>query len=116
MSGLTARDLADDVLYLAPCRPAMIYGVPLQGFILSFGAFMVPVIIFGFVAALPGLLLATTSFYGMREAFSRDFNILNVVLAYATTRAITPGASVWGGASFDPLPTPPRSVSEALRA
>ena len=34
---VSQADLEADAVYLAPCRPAMIYGVPLEGFLLCAG-------------------------------------------------------------------------------
>lgn len=104
----------DDVLYLAPCRPAMIKGVPLQGFLVCLSGIMLPLIIWGLPAVIPAGALSVALFFALREAFARDFNCLNLLLAWFVTRAGVPGVSVWGGASIDPLPRRPRSLQEAL--
>lgn len=105
----------DDVLFLAPCRPAMIKGVPLQGGLVCLSALMLPLIIWGLPALIPAGALSVGIFFGLREAYARDFNCLNVVLAWLVTRAGVPGVSAWGGASIDPLPRRPRSLREGLR-
>jgi type IV secretion system protein VirB3 len=105
----------DDELYLAPCRPAMIWSVPLQGWLACISSLMLPLILWGLPAVIPAGAFSAALYFLMRECFARDFNCVNVLRAWFVTRAGAPGALTWGGASFDPLPRPPRSVSEALR-
>ena len=107
--------IEDDVLYLAPCRPAMIRGVPLHGWLVCVSGIMLPLIIWGFPSVFPAGVLSLGLYYALREAFSRDFNCFNIILAWAATRAYSPGVFAWGGASFDPLPQRPKTIQEARR-
>ena len=94
--------LAQDTLFLACTRPAMILGVPMEAMglnaILSTVAFLGSGSILYLLVA-PGLHLV------FRAICRSDPNAFRVLYLYAQTKGRAPNRGLWGGSSAAPLPT-----------
>ena len=111
---MSGRDepLAEDVLFLACTRPAMVMGVPMEAVGLN-----VIVSACAFLAAhsLLYLLVAPALHLVFRAICRTDHNAFRVLFLFLQTKGRARTASTWGGSSSPPLPCP-RLQRSAARA
>ncbi len=93
--------LAEDTLFLACTRPAMVMGVPME-------AMGVNVILSGLVFLVGGsllhLLVAPVLHMVFRAICRADHNAFRLLLAYVDTKGRARNSALWGGSSPSPLP------------
>lgn len=93
--------LAEDPLFLACTRPAMIMGVPME-------AMGVNVIVSGLVFLIGGslvYLLAAPALHLVFRAICRtDHNAFRLIFVYVDTKGRARNTALWGGSSPSPLP------------
>lgn len=93
--------LAEDPLFLACTRPAMVMGVPME-------AMGVNVILSGLVFLVGGsllyLLVAPVLHMVFRAICRADHNAFRLLLVYVDTKGRARNAALWGGSSPSPLP------------
>lgn len=92
--------LAEDTLFLACTRPAMVAGVPME-------AMGVNVIATGVVFLVGGdllyLLIAPALHLVFRAICKTDHNAFRVLLAFVDTKGRARNGRLWGGSSCTPL-------------
>lgn len=92
--------LAEDTLFLACTRPAMVAGVPME-------AMGVNVITTGVVFLVGGdllyLLIAPALHLVFRGICKSDHNAFRVLLAFVDTKGRARNGRLWGGSSCTPL-------------
>ena len=105
MSARGEESLAEDVLFLACTRPAMVAGVPMEAMgvnlIASACAFLA-------AHSLAYLLIAPVLHLVFRAICRTDHNAFRVLLLYVQTKGRARTGGVWGGSSCPPLPRPQR--------
>lgn len=93
--------LAEDPLFLACTRPAMVMGVPME-------AMGVNVILSGLVFLVGGsllyLLVAPVLHMVFRAICRADHNAFRLLFVYVDTKGRARNAALWGGSSPSPLP------------
>lgn len=93
--------LAEDVLFLACTRPAMVMGVPMEAMgvniIVSACAFLA-------AHSLVYLLVAPAMHLVFRAICRTDPNAFRILFLFVQTKGRARTASVWGGSSCPPLP------------
>jgi type IV secretion system protein VirB3 len=93
--------LAEDPLFLACTRPAMVMGVPME-------AMGVNVILSGLVFLVGGsllyLLVAPVLHMVFRAICRADHNAFRLIFVYVDTKGRARNAALWGGSSPSPLP------------
>lgn len=93
--------LAEDPLFLACTRPAMVMGVPME-------AMGVNVILSGLVFLIGGslvyLLVAPALHLVFRAICRTDHNAFRLLFVYVDTKGRARNAALWGGSSPSPLP------------
>lgn len=93
--------LAEDLLFLACTRPAMIMGVPME-------AMGVNVIVSGLVFLIGGslvyLLVAPALHLVFRAICRTDHNAFRLLFVYVDTKGRARNGALWGGSSPSPLP------------
>ncbi|MET4682649.1 type IV secretion system protein VirB3 [Brevundimonas faecalis] len=93
--------LAEDPLFLACTRPAMILGVPME-------AMGVNVIVSGLVFLIGGslvyLLVAPVLHLVFRAVCRTDHNAFRLLFLYVDTKGRARNGAIWGGSSPSPLP------------
>jgi len=105
--------LAEDTLFLACTRPAMVAGVPMEAMALS-----VIVSATAFLAAhSPAWLLIAPGLHLVFRAICKhDHNAFRVLWLYVETKGRNRNGAAWGGSSATPLPLKRRyTLAEALR-
>lgn len=104
--------LAQDLLFLACTRPAMVAGVPMEAMGLN-------VILTGAVFLTGGSLLYLTIAPALHLLFAglcrADHNAFRVLLVYLDTKARARNRRLWGGSSWTPLPLRRARRAEELR-
>lgn len=104
--------LAEDPLFLACTRPAMVMGVPME-------AMGVNVILSGIVFLIGGsllyLLAAPALHLVFRAICKADHNAFRLLFVYVDTKGRARNSATWGGASPTPLPVLRRFTPEGLR-
>lgn len=104
--------LAEDVLFLACTRPAMVMGVPMEAMgvnvIVSATAFLA-------AHSLAYLLVAPALHLVFRAICRTDHNAFRVLFLFVQTKGRARTTATWGGSSCPPLPCPRvrRSVARA---
>lgn len=100
MTGPTER-LAEDVLFLACTRPALVLGVPMEAMglnlILSTVAFLAS-------GSLLYLLVAPALHLVFGAICKADPNAFRVLYLYVETKGRARNGGLWGGSSASPLP------------
>jgi len=93
--------LAEDPLFLACTRPAMVMGVPME-------AMGVNVIVSGLVFLIGGslvyLLVAPALHLVFRAICQTDHNAFRLLFVYVDTKGRARNGALWGGSSPSPLP------------
>lgn len=93
--------LAEDPLFLACTRPAMVMGVPME-------AMGVNVIVSGLVFLIGGslvyLLVAPALHLVFRAICRTDHNAFRLLFVYVDTKGRARNGALWGGSSPSPLP------------
>lgn len=104
--------LAEDPLFLACTRPAMVMGVPME-------AMGVNVILSGIVFLLGGsllyLLVAPALHLVFRGVCKADHNAFRLLFVYIDTKGRARNGGTWGGSSLTPLPLVRRFTTRGLR-
>lgn len=105
--------LAEDMLFLACTRPAMVAGVPMEAVALNV---IVSATIFLAAHSPAWLLIAPTLHLVFRAVCKHDHNAFRVLFMYVETKGRSRNGAVWGGSSATPLPLKRRyTLAEALR-
>jgi type IV secretion system protein VirB3 len=105
--------LAEDTLFLACTRPAMIAGVPMEAMGLNL---MVSATAFLAGHSLLYLLVAPAAHVVFAAVCKSDHNAFRLLYLYVDTRGRARNAALWGGSSASPLPTVRRfTAREILR-
>ncbi|GAC1341254.1 MAG: hypothetical protein NVSMB20_17370 [Bradyrhizobium sp.] len=119
---MDTADQSPDTLLLSPTRPAMIYRVPLKGFLLAtfLATFAYAVTaqynIFWRAGVCGGIWLL--ALYAMMRLTSWDQNWLTVLLAWGRTTGRSKGRRVtrsFGGSTFRPWPCDPLGSASEVR-
>lgn len=104
--------LAEDPLFLACTRPAMLMGVPME-------AFGVNVILSGIIFLVGGsllyLLVAPALHLVFRAICKADHNAFRLLFVYVDTKGRARNGATWGGSSPTPLPLVRRLTPQGLR-
>lgn len=104
--------LAEDPLFLACTRPAMVMGVPME-------AMGINVILSGIVFLVGGsllyLLVAPALHLVFRAICKADHNAFRLLLVYVDTKGRSRNGATWGGSSPTPLPLVRRFTPGGLR-
>lgn len=98
---MAEEGLAEDPLFLACTRPAMVMGVPME-------AMGVNVILSGLVFLIGGsllyLLVAPALHMVFRAVCRADHNAFRLLFVYVDTKGRARNSALWGGSSPSPLP------------
>lgn len=98
---MAEESLAEDPLFLACTRPAMVIGVPME-------AMGVNVILSGLVFLIGGsllyLLVAPALHMVFRAICRADHNAFRLLFVYVDTKGRARNSALWGGSSPSPLP------------
>lgn len=105
--------LAEDVLFLACTRPAMILGVPME----AMGINIIVTAIAFLAGHSPLYLLIAPALHVVFQAICKtDHNAFRVLWLYVETKGRARNGALWGGSSATPLPLRRRfSASELAR-
>lgn len=105
--------LAEDPLFLACTRPALVAGVPMEAMGLNL---MISATVF-LAAHSPGWLLIAPALHAVFRAVCKsDPNAFRVLWQFVETKGRSRTGAIWGGSSPTPLPLVRRySLAEALR-
>ena len=93
--------LAEDPLFLACTRPAMIAGVPMEAMGLNI---IVTATVFLGAHAIAYLLIAPAVHLVFRAVCKHDPNAFRVLWQFVDTKGRSRNGALWGGSSFTPLP------------
>ena len=93
--------LAEDTLFLACTRPAMIAGVPMEAMGINI---MVTSVAFLAGHSLLYLLVAPAVHLVFRAICKSDHNAFRLLYLYVDTKGRARNAALWGGSSAAPLP------------
>ena len=105
--------LAEDTLFLACTRPAMIAGVPMEAMGLNV---MLTATIFLAAHSPAWLLIAPALHVVFRAICKHDHNAFRLLFLYVDTKGRARNGGAWGGSSATPLPLKRRyTPAEALR-
>ncbi|MGA0608350.1 type IV secretion system protein VirB3 [Phenylobacterium sp. VNQ135] len=96
-----AERLAEDPLFLACTRPAMVAGVPMEAMGLNI---IVTATIFLAAHGLAWLLIGPVLHVVFRAICKHDHNAFRVLWLFVDTKGRARNGSVWGGSSTTPLP------------
>lgn len=96
--------LAIDTLYLACTRPAMRWGVPLEGFAINFGGSW----IFGMIAGSPFYwVIGVFIHYCMKPMANKNPNFFRELRMWFDTKGVNAGGTLWALS-----PDPPRHARD----
>lgn len=113
MTGEPAERLAEDALFLACTRPAMVAGVPMEAMGLNV---MLTATIFLAAHSPAWLLIGPAVHVVFRAICKHDHNAFRVLFLYVETKGRARNGTAWGGSSATPLPLKRRyNLVEALR-
>jgi len=93
--------LAEDVLFLACTRPAMVLGVPMEAMGINI---ILTAIAFLGGHALAYLLIAPALHLAFQAICKSDHNAFRILWLYVETKGRSRNGGVWGGSSATPLP------------
>ena len=113
MAGEPEERLAEDVLFLACTRPAMILGVPME----AMGINIILTAIVFLAGHSPLYLLIAPALHLVFQAICKtDHNAFRVLWLYVETKGRARNGALWGGSSATPLPLRRRfAASEVAR-
>lgn len=113
MSAQPQERLAEDTLFLACTRPAMVAGVPMEAMGLNI---MASATLFLAAHSPAWLLIAPALHLVFRAICKHDHNAFRVLWLFLDTKGRAGGGTLWGGSSAPPLPLRRRyTVAEAMR-
>ncbi|MBI1198938.1 MAG: type IV secretion system protein VirB3 [Phenylobacterium sp.] len=113
MSSDTEERLAEDVLFLACTRPAMVGGVPMEAVGLNLIA---SATVFLAAHSPAWLLIAPVLHVVFKAVCKHDHNAFRVLWMFVDTKGRSRNGATWGGSSATPLPLKRRySLQEAMR-
>lgn len=101
MAHSTEERLAEDTLFLACTRPAMILGVPMEALGLNV---MLTAIVFLGGHSLFYLLIAPALHLVFQAICKSDHNAFRLLWLYVETKGRARNSALWGGSSPTPLP------------
>ena len=104
--------LAEDTLFLACTRPAMIAGVPMEAMGVNL---MISTIAFLAGHSLLYLLAAPAVHLVLAAICKSDHNAFRLLYLYVDTKGRARNAALWGGSSAAPLPLVRRFAALELR-
>jgi len=112
MTAVAEERLAEDTLFLACTRPAMVGGVPME----AVGVNLI-VTATAFLAAhsLFYLLIAPVIHLVFRAVCKHDHNAFRVLWSFIDTKGRARNGATWGGSSSTPLPLRRRFVESELQ-
>lgn len=93
--------LAEDTLFLACTRPAMIAGVPMEAMGINL---MISAVAFLAGHSLLYLLTAPAVHLVLAAVCKTDHNAFRILYLYVDTKGRARNAGLWGGSSATPLP------------
>jgi type IV secretion system protein VirB3 len=93
--------LAEDALFLACTRPAMIAGVPMEAMGINL---MISTVAFLAGHSLLYLLVAPAVHLVLAAICKTDHNAFRLLYLYVETKGRARNAALWGGSSATPLP------------
>ena len=104
------RGIQTDILFLACTRPALMAGVPLEGF----AANACLTLLLGMWLGSPLYwLLGVAVHFPMRAVTSWDHNFFRIGRLWLETKGAGAGSEMWGGSALSPvLAAPPRKPLE----
>lgn len=100
--------LAEDPLFLACTRPAMIAGVPMEAMGLNI---IVTATIFLAAHSLFYLLIAPAVHLVFRAVCKHDHNAFRLLWMFVDTKGRSRNGAIWGGSSATPLPLKRRFIA-----
>jgi len=103
--------LAEDVLFLACTRPAMVLGVPMEA--MGVNVILTAIVFLGGHSLLY-LLIAPVLHLIFQAICKSDHNAFRVLWLYVETKGRSQNAAIWGGSSQTPLPLRRRFVPQEL--
>ena len=103
--------LAEDVLFLACTRPAMVLGVPMEAMGINI---ILTAIVFLGGHSLLYLLIAPALHVVFQAICKSDHNAFRVLWLYVETKGRSQNGAIWGGSSATPLPLRRRFVPVEL--
>ena len=113
MSAAPEERLAEDTLFLACTRPAMVGGVPMEAVGLNV---IVSATVFLAAHSLLYLLIAPVLHVVFRAICKHDHNAFRVLWMFVDTKGRARNGAAWGGSSSTPLPLRRRyTLQEVLR-
>ena len=105
--------LAEDTLFLACTRPAMVAGAPMEAMGLNL---IVSATVFLAADSVFYLLMAPALHLVFRAVCKHDHNAFRVLWMFVETKGRARNGGTWGGSSATPLPLRRRyAVAEVLR-
>jgi len=111
MGAADEERLAEDTLFLACTRPAMVAGVPMEAMGLNL---MVTATVF-LAAHSPAWLLIAPAVHLVFQAICKhDHNAFRVLWMFVETKGRARNGGLWGGSSSTPLPLKRRYVAAEL--
>ncbi len=93
--------LAEDVLFLACTRPAMVLGVPMEA--MGVNVILTAIVFLG-AHALAWLLIAPALHLVFQAICKSDHNAFRILWLYVETKGRSRNGALWGGSSATPLP------------
>lgn len=93
--------LAEDVLFLACTRPALVLGVPMEAMGLNL---IVSAVAFLATGSMLYLLVAPALHLVFQAVCKADPNAFRVLYLFVETKGRARNGSLWGGSSASPLP------------
>jgi len=109
---MAGRGLAEETLFVAVTRPAMVQGVPLTAFVLNI---MVAMIAFVASANLLWLVIGVPIHFACQLGCRYDYNIFRLLQLWLETKGKSLNKDRWGGSSVSPLPVVPARNSREIR-
>jgi type IV secretion system protein VirB3 len=103
--------LAEDTLFLACTRPAMILGVPMEAMGINI---IVTAIIFLAGHSLLYLLMAPALHLVFQAICKSDHNAFRLLWLYVETKGRARNTALWGGSSTTPLPLLRRLIGKEI--
>ncbi|MEO8112768.1 MAG: type IV secretion system protein VirB3 [Phenylobacterium sp.] len=104
--------LAEDVLFLACTRPALVLGVPMEAMGINL---MISAVAFLATGSMLYLLVAPALHLVFQAVCKADPNAFRVLYLFVETKGRSRNRGLWGGSSVSPLPLHRRLRASELR-
>jgi len=109
---MAGRGLAEEILFVAVTRPAMVQGVPLTAFVLNV---MVAMIVFIATSNFFWLVIGVPIHLACQLGCRYDYNIFRLGQLWLETKGKGLNKDRWGGSSVSPLPLTPARKPREIR-